>query len=98
MAICRKCGSRFFQLYEDAGSLCPRCAATVVLQPVRVTPLLLGLIVLVYVAMVATGVSPLEPNTDQLLAWGADFGPLTLAGQGWRLVSSMFLHGGLVHL
>jgi TonB family protein len=98
MAICPNCGSRFFQLYEDAGSLCPRCATTVVPQPVRVTPLLLGLIVLVYVAMVATGVSPLEPNTDQLLAWGADFGPLTLAGQGWRLVSSMFLHGGLVHL
>jgi len=98
MAICPKCGSRFFQLYEDAGSLCPRCAATVVPQPVRVTPLLLGLIVLVYVAMVATGVSPLEPNTDQLLAWGADFGPLTLHGEWWRLGTSMFLHFGFLHL
>ncbi len=33
-----------------------------------------------------------------LIAWGANFGPSTLDGQPWRLVTSLFLHGGLVHL
>ncbi|HET9698395.1 MAG TPA: rhomboid family intramembrane serine protease, partial [Terriglobales bacterium] len=42
--------------------------------------------------------SPMEFNNDALIRWGADFGPLTLNGQWWRIFTSMWLHGGLIHV
>jgi len=62
------------------------------------TRVLIGLNVLVFGALAAAGVSPLDPSTEQLLRWGADFAPLTVSGQWWRLGTSMFLHAGLLHL
>lgn len=65
---------------------------------VYVTPALLGLNALVFVAMVASGVSLLTPQIPELLRWGANYGPYTLGGQWYRLLSSTFVHVGLVHL
>jgi rhomboid protease GluP len=48
--------------------------------------------------MVASGTSTISPGADHLLRWGADFGPLTLHGQYWRVVTSSFVHVGIVHL
>jgi rhomboid protease GluP len=33
-----------------------------------------------------------------LLRWGANFGPSTVGGQWWRLLTSVFVHMGLIHL
>lgn len=35
---------------------------------------------------------------DQVTEIGANYGPAIREGQYWRLVTSMFLHGGIVHL
>ena len=62
------------------------------------TQILVGLNVLVFVAMVATGVSPIQPTGEALMNWGANIGSLTLGGQWWRLITCVFLHIGLIHL
>jgi rhomboid protease GluP len=63
-----------------------------------VTTSIVAVNVLVFVAMVVKGVSPADPTTRQLITWGADFGPLTYSGQAWRLLTSCFVHAGLLHI
>lgn len=54
--------------------------------------------VAVFGVMVARGVSFVNPDGLTLLDWGANFGPLTMNGQWWRLFTYMFLHFGIVHI
>ncbi len=64
-----------------------------------VTQAILGINVAVFLAMVLAGVSMLaNPSGQDLVRWGANFGPLTVSGQWWRLLTSVFIHGGLLHI
>jgi len=65
---------------------------------IYVTQVLLTLNVAVFVLMCFYQVDIMNPNTDDMIAWGANFGPKTIGGQWWRLASAMFLHHGVVHL
>lgn len=60
-----------------------------------VTYMLLGAIVIIFIMMTLVGGST---NNLVLIRFGANYGPLILAGQTWRLFTSMFLHIGLMHL
>ena len=66
-------------------------SAPVTTAIIAVNAMLLGV-------MVATGVSPFSPQTQDLWKWGADFGPLTINGQWWRILTNVFVHVGLWHL
>jgi rhomboid protease GluP len=63
-----------------------------------ITLAIIAMNLLVYIVMVIRGVSWIEPTAYNLLAWGADYGPLTLGGQWWRMFASLFLHFGIIHI
>jgi rhomboid protease GluP len=66
---------------------------------VIVTPLIIGACVLVYVAMLASGVSGTDPSAQELYKWGGGSGAaMALDAGSWRLLTAMFLHGGLLHI
>ena len=63
-----------------------------------VTPIIIDLNLLIYMAMVISGLGLVSFKGSDLLNWGANFRPLTTEGQWWRLLTSTFLHGGLMHI
>jgi membrane associated rhomboid family serine protease len=70
-------------------------------QLARLTPrtyvvpalLFVNIVVFLWMLVVGEGFS-----FDQMIAWGANFGPLTTQGQWWRLLTSVFVHFGLLHV
>ena len=65
------------------------------------TYILIALNVLVYAWLALKQHSlMMNSNADALaiLHWGANLNPLTLGGEPWRMITSMFLHYGLIHL
>ena len=59
---------------------------------------LIGINLLVFAFASLNGVNPLSPDNLSLLTLGANFAPLTATGEAWRLLSSMFIHIGVLHL
>jgi len=68
-------------------------------SPYTITYALIAINVLVFLAMVASGISFTQPTPQDVLNWGGDFGPATVgAHQYWRLLTSCFLHFGIIHI
>lgn len=64
----------------------------------NLTIILVGLNVLVFIIMLMLGAGLIEPDSLVMLKYGADYAPLTLNGDYWRLLTCCFLHFGVVHL
>jgi len=107
MPQCLKCGTELTVNEEGvAPVLCDSCAGVATKRAHRglsaagsmgqfpVTTALLAINLAVCAGMLVTGgFAPF--NT---LRWGANYGPLTLGGEYWRLVTAGFIHGGFLHI
>jgi membrane associated rhomboid family serine protease len=74
----------------------PSVRYSVALPPVTLT--IMAANALVYVGMGVSGVSWTDPSIVDAVKWGADFGPLTLSSDWWRLFTSTFVHFGIIHI
>jgi membrane associated rhomboid family serine protease len=113
MANCTRCGRELPAFSTgELSEVCSDCrqaaaaeAGAVGVPPITrkvwrppVTTALLAVNFAVFVAMVVTGVSITEPSVPQLLRWGADWGPFSLSSQPWRMLTSTFVHIGIIHI
>ena len=57
-----------------------------------ITYIIIGLCIIMFI------VSGFGMDTLELVRYGANFGPLIRDGEYYRLIASMFLHGGLMHI
>ena len=109
MTRCNNCAREF-----AGGPSCPYCGAPNLAgtrtyvpgsgatsgpaREISATHVIVGINLLVFVAMVATGASFINPSREQLLRWGANWGPLSLGTQPWRILTSNYVHIGIVHI
>lgn len=107
---CLKCGTELALNDEGiAPVLCDICAGvagkrarksllTGTLRDYPATAFLLAVNIAMFIGMAVNGVSLINPNWTALLKWGGDFGPFTLGGEYWRLITATFLHAGIIHI
>ncbi len=63
-----------------------------------ITPILIDLNLLIFLLMAISGIGFITFNSTDLLHWGANYAPYIKEGQWWRLLTSIFLHSGIMHL
>jgi rhomboid protease GluP len=77
---------RFSQAMSEIGGRAP------------VTPVLIALNAAMFIVMLLAGANFVRPDSELLIRLGSNYGPLTWGGEWWRLLSSTFLHAGIVHI
>jgi rhomboid protease GluP len=68
-----------------------------ILRLAPITGALIAINLLIYVAM-AVSTKSIDFSVQTLVNWGGDYTPYVRDGQWWRLFTSTFVHGGLLHV
>ena len=109
MAACPRCGREFIA-GADGRNYCPNCQAPqfeTAPPPSRSVPVnlylhapttwLIAINIVIFLVTCYLSRS-FDIGTATLLRFGADYGPLTLGGQPWRLLTAFFLHKDVLHI
>ncbi len=65
---------------------------------ITLTHIIFGINVAVFLGMALGSGSIMDFPGGELVRWGANYGPFTLSGEWWRLLTNVFVHGGLIHI
>ncbi|MBA3993287.1 MAG: hypothetical protein C0469_07150 [Cyanobacteria bacterium DS2.3.42] len=66
--------------------------------PVTAALFAANMIVFILLVVLTSARSILVPTEQILINWSANYGPLSLGGEPWRIISNIFLHASIFHL
>ena len=95
--ICPECRAAIMARSQSSAVL-PRRRQAIAFRHVPVTTAIIGVNLLVFLGMVFTGSSITEPTMADLVKWGANTGLQTIFHQPWRMLTSNYVHIGILHI
>ncbi|MFM7022668.1 MAG: rhomboid family intramembrane serine protease [Flavobacteriales bacterium] len=63
-----------------------------------ITSIIIALNLLIFLIMCFSGIDLMSPNGIELFNWGGNQREAVMNGEWWRLLTSVFVHGGLMHI
>ena len=65
---------------------------------IGLTQVIFGINAAVFLGMALAGSTIMEFSIPESIQWGANVGALTFSGEWWRLLTNVFVHGGIIHI
>lgn len=96
--LCSECRAAIAQHAESHAEAPRRARSSIPIQRIPLTTTIIAINFLVFVAMALSGLSLLGPGNEGLVKWGANDGLHTLLAQPWRMLTSNYVHIGIIHI
>lgn len=65
---------------------------------ITLTHIIFGINAAVFLGMALSAQNIMDFTVPELVRWGANVGALTISGEWWRLLTNIFVHGGVIHI
>jgi membrane associated rhomboid family serine protease len=65
---------------------------------IGLTQIIFGINAAVFLGMAISASNIMSFSSLELVRWGGNLGALTISGEWWRLLTNVFVHGGIIHI